>query len=739
MFKEDLATLEHIMKSNRQVQDNFYLADTLEDLEKALDMGKLVPVQTPVHGKNGTYMAIRYVSPFEAKKLIAQGKANSLKADNFKKLKSPASTKKKILPKRDKSDKAVVSDDDDTPAWAKNPEKQEAPVKKQKKDEDKPGRRDARERLKYLKYLEAQQDKKVEADKRAEEADRPFKETRQLLARAKVRERKQEQELQAQNDLKSGNHKYRQQAHEQAVKEVEAEIALENKGTKARFHGQDSIDSLIRAFSENGKDLPSPYDVRVYESSGGDGVYFAFDIRTDKGFVSKTEESQIKSQFLQAAPDSVKSPIDSNSLEVGEWRMTRNTTDDHMLTLSCKIYSSTAKTILREYKDFISTNTKEAKEDEKAERIKNREEQIVADLRDREEQATSKVLFANEREAHLRSHPPTIVNYSDDFSDMKNFNGPEETRKALGETHDETDTPTTKWYKELTKQEATYGRYYTHGGSYTLNAFFRGQARPNSRNSTLPSTKDIDKYDDEDLTIMRDAAKNLDSAISKYELPFPMRCTRLVMVDVTGTKNQGYDKLEEFFQGRGGGSEFQDKGYCSVAASGKGGSYDRAIPDFIDNYLARDKVAIPILIRINVPKGKGIGMYVDGVSDYKGQNEFVLARGTKFRVKTPLRETLMKHLIHHGGRGNIVGGVEYNKAFNSPMEIEVDVIGREDKDFDNTAYEQQEVNHVYNDDFGNYLEDKDKEVDEELVGAWFSKYLAFGLKRGKKLKERKEG
>lgn len=104
--------------------------------------------------------------------------------------------------------------------------------------------------------------------------------------------------------------------------------------------------------------------------------------------------------------------------------------------------------------------------------------------------------------------------------------------------------------------------------------------------------------------------QNIDNAISAFTLTENLRVFR-----GAGTKLiNGYSTVAEI-NANLKGATVQDNGYMSTSAV-KGSNFSGQI-----------------VYEINVPKGKGRGAFIAPVSKFHHENEFLLARGTKFKVE----------------------------------------------------------------------------------------------------------
>lgn len=151
------------------------------------------------------------------------------------------------------------------------------------------------------------------------------------------------------------------------------------------------------------------------------------------------------------------------------------------------------------------------------------------------------------------------------------------------------DSSVNKWKSGMNYDEKDTVSAYTGDLYYSLNAALRAG--------------DTAGYEDE--------IKNLDSALSKFTL-------KDNIVTYRGTSNKifmGATSIEEINASMIG-AVITDKAYMSSSVS-------KSIADNFEK---------GFILKINVPKGKGRGAYVRSLSNYKSEKEFLIARGSKFRI-----------------------------------------------------------------------------------------------------------
>lgn len=166
----------------------------------------------------------------------------------------------------------------------------------------------------------------------------------------------------------------------------------------------------------------------------------------------------------------------------------------------------------------------------------------------------------------------------------KSFSSGEEANKALQADVD-------KWEAAITSTEAETIRFYTGEGYYDLNTYFR-------------KTEGYEYIDGE---FMKECAADLDSAIKKYKSSKNITVYRGCDVQAFGVADIKQLSV---------GGIFKDKGYMSTSV---------AKVDKVDEY--------GVLLEINVPKGKGLGAYINSCSRYADEEyEFLLKRGTQCKI-----------------------------------------------------------------------------------------------------------
>lgn len=156
---------------------------------------------------------------------------------------------------------------------------------------------------------------------------------------------------------------------------------------------------------------------------------------------------------------------------------------------------------------------------------------------------------------------------------------------------EEDNKPATKWQNKLTYDQTVAVNDYTGNSYEPVNNFLRGVWDKKEANDNMTGHFTIDK-----------TIKQLDGAINKYDLKENITVYRTC-------EREFADKLIE-------GQTFHDEGYGSTTV-------------VRDNIVASGDV----FIEIDVPAGKGVGAYVDGLSWKEGEEfEFLLGRGADYYV-----------------------------------------------------------------------------------------------------------
>lgn len=165
--------------------------------------------------------------------------------------------------------------------------------------------------------------------------------------------------------------------------------------------------------------------------------------------------------------------------------------------------------------------------------------------------------------------------------------------------------PMGKWVNSLETEEVCALEDYTYTSlAYSVNTFLRGLAHPTDDGGVY-------YYDEVDKIV--DMTDNLDTALEKAELPAPITVYRQI-----SRYHDGQDLLDTFMND----GIYQDNGYVSTTPVK--GSFSRSDPGG------------DIHITIHVPKGQNRGAWVVPFSHAAKENEFLLPRGTRFKILTDM-------------------------------------------------------------------------------------------------------
>lgn len=164
-----------------------------------------------------------------------------------------------------------------------------------------------------------------------------------------------------------------------------------------------------------------------------------------------------------------------------------------------------------------------------------------------------------------------------------------------------------KWQNDITPEEHAIVENYTYQYDSLMNGYLRG----NLYDSV--STADRTKY--------KEYAKILQKAIDKFDLPDDIQVYRVMKaMDVSIFKNAP-------------NGIWQDNGFASTSIVPDGyvkTSTELAKEDKSDDTDGKDST---VILNIKVPKGKGVGAWIAPLSQYNTEYEFLLNRGTQFKVE----------------------------------------------------------------------------------------------------------
>lgn len=165
-----------------------------------------------------------------------------------------------------------------------------------------------------------------------------------------------------------------------------------------------------------------------------------------------------------------------------------------------------------------------------------------------------------------------------------------------------------KWKSELSEEEEGAIGDYTSNYAYKLNDRLRRGDNP------------------EDLADVME----LDSALSKFNLTENIVTYRGVTSDALES-SFGFAPSAEYINTNLVGTVIQDLGYGSTSTR-KG-----IAQDFGSDYM----------FKINIPKGKGRGAYVESMSSSIGEYEFLLKRGYKLKITGATKSSLADKAVIH--------------------------------------------------------------------------------------------
>lgn len=204
---------------------------------------------------------------------------------------------------------------------------------------------------------------------------------------------------------------------------------------------------------------------------------------------------------------------------------------------------------------------------------------------------------------HLLSDDhPQRHKHNDDIKDYHEFVSEEDIENILGGLLSDDDSPFIKWLDHRVLGEKKAVKEYTGGPCEAINKYLRGIFK-------IPDAlTDKDSYwNTSMLKRIIPVIPYLDKTISRFETPVPMRVHRVVSIDMLQTFVDAQNSKDGIFV---------EDGYMSTTLLK--GSFGDEETD--------------ITLEIDVPPGVGIGAYIDPVSEYAGEYEFLMARGTMFKI-----------------------------------------------------------------------------------------------------------
>lgn len=202
----------------------------------------------------------------------------------------------------------------------------------------------------------------------------------------------------------------------------------------------------------------------------------------------------------------------------------------------------------------------------------------------------------------LANDHPQRHNHNDDITDFHEFSSEEDIENILGGLMSDDDSPFIKWFNHRVLGEKKAIEEYTGGPCRAINKYLRGIFKiPDALANT-------DKYWNINmLKRIIPILPYLDKTISKFETPIPICVHRVVSLDMLQTFVDAQKSKDGIFV---------EDGYCSTT--------------LLQGSFGDDETDINMVI--DVPPGIGIGAYIDPISEYSGEYEYLMARGTMFKI-----------------------------------------------------------------------------------------------------------
>ena len=160
-----------------------------------------------------------------------------------------------------------------------------------------------------------------------------------------------------------------------------------------------------------------------------------------------------------------------------------------------------------------------------------------------------------------------------------------------------------KWEKNLTTHQRYVMNDYTSDGYSNINSYLRGYDNGN-------------KYS---IDFVKSEIAALDKAIADFELREPIITYRCINSDAFWEHLDDISKLI--------GTEYSDPAFMSTS------------PTLDSPALNKDMTMV-----IKLPKGKGIGAYIDQFNGL-GEKEFLLARGSKFKITNAYKKNKKNYYL----------------------------------------------------------------------------------------------
>lgn len=170
----------------------------------------------------------------------------------------------------------------------------------------------------------------------------------------------------------------------------------------------------------------------------------------------------------------------------------------------------------------------------------------------------------------------------------RSFKDATEANDYFGNAKSDTSKPFGQWCSAITKTEKAAVKKYTSNYYREMNGWLRG-FKQDTDFSAVAFKK------------LKNTILHCEEALAKSELPD----------DILVHRQAGYGMLDLYKKAPNG--IFLDEGFTSSTPIK--GSFSGSID-----------------IEIQIPAGKGAGMWVDPISEFPGENEFLINRGTKFKV-----------------------------------------------------------------------------------------------------------
>ena len=191
---------------------------------------------------------------------------------------------------------------------------------------------------------------------------------------------------------------------------------------------------------------------------------------------------------------------------------------------------------------------------------------------------------------------------NDDITDYHEFTSEEDIENILGGLISDDDMPFTKWLNHRVLGEKRAIKEYTGGPCKAINGYLRGTYKVED----ALANKD-EYWDTNMLKKIIPVIPYLDKTIARFETPVPLRVHRVVSIDMLQTFVDAQNSKDGIFV---------EDGYCSTS--------------LLEGSFGDEETDITMVI--DVPPGVGIGAYLDPVSEYGGEYEFLMARGTMFKI-----------------------------------------------------------------------------------------------------------